>query len=305
MAKQLNAGGPGRIARMASVCLAFAVCLGVVGAAPERLLTEFDLVRPAFADGSSAVASSRGGSVNIQPAPWRVVAATGVPVYRELEQTMTDWRPVTVGLTVESYAEFDTGRIGRMELFNGYDRVILATDTSVALPPVAADIPDVTIFQGRGQAAYEVTSRRQSQGGLMSRLRNLFLAGERPTGGFEVYTPHLVAAVKGTAFRVTVDDEAASVAVTEGVVSVSETKGGAEATVKKGKMATAGGAVRGLAVGATPENAKNRTNNGRGNSQGGNSQGGNGQGGNGQGGDGDSQGGDGDSQGGDGDGDSQ
>ena len=72
------------------------------------------------------------------PAPWRVVAATGVPVYRQLGQTMTDWRPVTVGLTVESYAEFDTGRIGRLELFNGYDSVILAPDTSVALPPVSA-----------------------------------------------------------------------------------------------------------------------------------------------------------------------
>jgi len=270
---------PARIAGFAGACLVIGICVHGLGAVPERILAEFDLIKAASAADQGNVASAptdkNGGPASDgYPASWRVVAAEGTPVYRHLEQSMTGWQPVQVGLTVESYAEFDTGSGGLLELFNGNDRMILAPDTTVALPPAPAGSPDITIFQSSGEASYRVRTRRQPTDGLLSRVGRLFLVGARPTGRFDVYTPHLVAAVKGTAFRVSVDEERASVSVTEGVVSVSDVRDGRTAEVRGGKTATAVGSTGGLIVGASSGNIENRNNQG-GNSQGDNRQAGN------------------------------
>ena len=184
-------------------------------------------------------------------APWSVVAATGSVRYRHRDQSPIGWQAVLMGQTIEPYTELETGADGRLALFNGQDKMTLAPNSVVTLAPAVAGAPDIAIQQSAGQVNYEVESRRRPTS-LLSRIGQLFLAKERPTGRFDVYTPRLVAAVKGTAFSVSIGEQHASVAVTEGVVSVSSTAGGNAIDVSAGKTATVASATGGLFVVATP-----------------------------------------------------
>jgi hypothetical protein len=184
--------------------------------------------------------------------PWRVVAATGPVRYRD--PSPVGWQAVSVGLIFEPYTEIETGADGQLALYNGQDQMTLAPNSVVTLPPAVAGAPDIAILQSAGQVNYKVESRRRPTS-LLSRIGQLFLSKERPTGRFDVYTPRLVAAVKGTAFSVSVGEQHASVAVTEGVVSVSSTAGGSAIDVSVGKTVTAASLTRGLFVVATPASA--------------------------------------------------
>src|SRR5262249_42734928 len=61
---------------------------------------------------------------------------------------------------------------------------------------------------------------------------------------FEVDTPYIVAIVKGTKFTTTVSDAGASVKVSEGVVGVSATSGGASIDLNAGGSASVSAAHR-------------------------------------------------------------
>jgi hypothetical protein len=209
--------GQGRVAGPNLIGIAVA---GEPGAAPSLRAPEKDRV-----------------TAEENPVLWRVVAATGSTQYRHGNQDPLGWQAVVVGLAIERYAEIETGADGRLELFNGRDRMILAPDSLVALPEAPPGVPDITILQNAGQVRYEVDSRH-ANGGLLSRIGRIFLTGSRPESSFEVHTPLFVAAVKGTTFTVQVDNGAAAVDVTEGAVQVTSTRGGRSARVKAGKRAT-------------------------------------------------------------------
>ena len=208
--------------------------------------------------------------------PWRVVAAAGSGRHRSFSsQSPRVWHAISVGLTLEPYAEVETGADGWLELSNGYDQMSLAPNTVVALPHPIVGVPDITILQSAGQVYYEVESRRgpsQAPTDLSSRIGRMFLSGSRPKGSFEVHTPYLVATVKGTTFGVSVSEERALVSVTEGVVRVAATAGGGGADVNAGDTAMVE-AAGGVSVGATSggTDSGSSTDSGSGNSAPGNS----------------------------------
>ena len=258
---------PRRLAWLGVACLVIGMCVYALDSEPAGWgrsagkggLAEFSFIKTAAAGdldkGLSLRAPEKGRvTVNEHAAPWRVVAATGSAHYQQHGRSPFGWQAVSVGLTIEAYAELDTGADGRLELFNGHDRMTLAPNSRVGLPHPIAGVPHITILQSAGNVNYEVESRRkpsQAPTGLLSKIGRVFLSGSRPKGRFEVHTPYLVATVKGTAFGVSVSEERASVSVTEGVVGVSSTAGGGATDVSAGETASAAPSTgKGVSVGA-------------------------------------------------------
>lgn len=233
-----------RFAWRSVACLVIGMCVYALNfepAGPGRLV-EFNPIRTAAAGEPGATPSLRapekgGVTVDQHAGPWRVVAATGSSRYRHGDLDPVGWQAVVVGLAIEPYAEIETASDGRLELFNGRDRMALAPNSMVAFPDAGDRVPDIIVLQSLGQVHYDVESRRT---GLMSRVGRMFLTGSRPEGRFEVHTPLLVAAVKGTTFTVQVDTGAAVVDVAEGAVLVTSSRSGRSAYVKAGRRATVG-----------------------------------------------------------------
>jgi hypothetical protein len=205
-------------------------------------LAEFKLIKTAAAadPGEGLSRHAPGNSrvtVDQHAAAWRVVAATGKSRYRYRDLSLVGWQAPFIGLTIESYAELETGADGRLELVNGRDRMTLAPNSLVALPATVTGVPDITILQNAGQVRYEVESRGGSTG-ILSKIGGIFLSGSRPAGRFEVHTPLLIAAVKGTTFTVRVDEGDAAVDVRKGSVLVTSSRSGESAYVKAGRRAT-------------------------------------------------------------------
>jgi len=186
-------------------------------------------------------------------APWRVIAVTGSAHYR-LHQDEAGWQAVSVGQMLEPYTEVRTGADGRLALSNGRDHVTLAPDSTVVLAHAANRPGDIAILQSAGQVHYQVKSRRPPKS-LLSTIGQFFFAKEPPMERFDVFTPRLVASVKGTAFTVDVGAEFASVAVAEGVVRVASTAGDDVADVSAGRTASVASLSGGLFVVATPASA--------------------------------------------------
>jgi hypothetical protein len=128
--------------------------------------------------------------------PWRVVELTGaakisrqgvVPVVASNDQTVPG----------DSWIE--TAATGRVVLLRGQEVVIVGPNSRLKLAAVEVD-GNTQILQTLGTA--------------------LYLIGKQKKPHFQVDTPYLAAVVKGTTFTVTVDQNASSVHVAEGLVEV-------------------------------------------------------------------------------------
>jgi hypothetical protein len=128
---------------------------------------------------------------------WRVVDSVGavhvggagvVPVAltRDFELPANSW--------------IETANTGRVILVRDHETVVIEPNSRVQLPGEKAN-GNTQVLQSLGSALYKI--------------------GKQKKPHFQVNTPYLAAVVKGTAFRVKVEDGEASVEVTEGLVEVS------------------------------------------------------------------------------------
>ncbi len=145
---------------------------------------------------------------------WQVVKSTG-----DVWLTTSDVQQVSLGgaETLKSGDAIRTGRTGRVLLARGSETILIAPNSIVSLPTDAKEGSATTILQQAGSILLEVDKRN---------VKN-----------FEVETPYLVAAVKGTQFRVSVNRDNAAVQVHRGEVEVADFKTGQLALVQPGQMA--------------------------------------------------------------------
>ena len=148
-----------------------------------------------------------------QVSGWRVTEAAGQVEVRRGAQAM----PARRGSALAPGDLVATGPNGRAVLVRNRDFVVVAPRSQVRVPGNAAEQGEggmIRMFQVAGSAQYRI--ERQA----------------RPH--FAVRAPQLVALVKGTVFTVTVSDEGATVAVTEGRVEVASLSGLAREMVDPG-----------------------------------------------------------------------
>jgi hypothetical protein len=111
-----------------------------------------------------------------------------------------------------------TGRNGRVLLVRGEESILVAPNSVVGLPAEPKEGLSTTIVQQAGSILLEVEKRNVKH--------------------FEVETPYLAAVVKGTQFRVSVNEASTSVEVMRGQVEVTDFKSGQIAQVMPGQKAT-------------------------------------------------------------------
>jgi hypothetical protein len=147
-------------------------------------------------------------------APWRVAKTSG-------EVWVTGTGVQAVSLTdqteLKSGDSIRTGKSGRVLLTRGNETLLLAPNSAIALPQQAKDGMTTTIEQAAGSILLDVEHRDVQH--------------------FEVVTPFLAAVVKGTQFRVTVNERGGKVEVTRGQVQVADFKSGQFALVLPGQTA--------------------------------------------------------------------
>lgn len=118
-----------------------------------------------------------------------------------------------------------TGRNGRVLLKRGDETILIAPNSVIGVPAPQTQGSSTTIIQQAGSILLDVEKRSD---------RN-----------FEVETPYLVAAVKGTQFQVSVSAGDASVNVVRGAVEVADVKSGQIALVHPGQTAKVAALGRG------------------------------------------------------------
>jgi hypothetical protein len=147
-------------------------------------------------------------------AVWQVNKSSGevwVTAAGVAPASLTDQASVKPGDSIR------TGRNGRVLLVRGQETILVAPNTAITIPAIQKDAGSTTIVQQSGSILLEVDKRN---------VRN-----------FEVETPYLVAAVKGTQFKVSVSQGNASVDVLKGSVQVADFKSGQYALVLPGQSA--------------------------------------------------------------------
>ena len=170
------------------------------------------LVSAVFCTGVSAIA---------QDAAWHVGKASGdVWVTKPGVQTVS----LTDATTLQPGDNIRTGQTGRVLLLRGQESILISPNTVIGIPTKNADGMSTTIIQRAGSILLEVEKRNVKH--------------------FEVDTPYLAAVVKGTQFRVTVDEGRSHVDVLRGQVEVVNFKTGQFALVTPGQKAEV--SIRGL-----------------------------------------------------------
>ncbi len=111
-----------------------------------------------------------------------------------------------------------TGQNGRVLLVRGQETILIASNSAIGIPTDVAKGMSTIINQWAGSILLAVETRNEKH--------------------FEVITPYLAAAVKGTRFRVTVNKDDTSVEVLRGQVEVADYKSGQYAIVSSGQTAT-------------------------------------------------------------------
>lgn len=145
---------------------------------------------------------------------WRVSKATGeVSVTSPAgEQT-----PLIAGATLKAGDNVRTGANGRVLLMRGAETILVSPNSAVGIPQPKKEDVKTTIIQQSGSILLEVEKRNVQH--------------------FQVETPYLAAVVKGTQFRVTVDNNESRVDVLRGKVEVADFKTGQYAMVQPGQAA--------------------------------------------------------------------
>jgi FecR protein len=164
-----------------------------------------------------------------QPVRWSVATVEGSA---QVKDSAGAWQALAAGEQIGIGYPIRTGHDGRVMLTRGDEHVTIGTDSSFEMQP-ASDGMLTHIFQKVGTLMFKVH--------------------KRPNKHFEVQTPYLVAAVKGTTFTVSVDAAGGAVHVVEGLVEVGGFGGGDKVLVRPGKTASVdakgGGKVQ---IGVTP-----------------------------------------------------
>jgi FecR-like protein len=157
---------------------------------------------------------SEASAQDVKPLDWQVVKSSGdvwLSTSGVLPVSLSDKEPLKPGDSIR------TGRNGRVLLVRGEETILIAPNSVVGLPENEKEGSATTILQQAGSILLDVEKRN---------VKN-----------FEVETPYLVAAVKGTQFRVSVNRNDASVEVLRGEVEVSDFKSGQLALVLPGQTA--------------------------------------------------------------------
>jgi len=130
-------------------------------------------------------------------------------------------KPTKVALTKDTVLQngdkIKTGPNGRVLLKRNKETILVSPNSVIGLPKKSAEKGKTIILQQMGEILLDVEKRNVKH--------------------FEVSTPYLVAVVKGTQFRITVDEEGSKVNVLRGKVEVSDFKTGQFVLVKPGQTA--------------------------------------------------------------------
>jgi hypothetical protein len=167
-----------------------------------------------FAALAALCAGSLAQAQDTATAVWQVSKSSGdvwVTAAGVQPASLTDQASVKPGDSIR------TGRNGRVLLVRGQETILVAPNSAITIPATQQDSGSTTIVQQSGSILLEVDKRN---------VRN-----------FEVETPYLVAAVKGTQFKVSVNQGNASVDVLKGSVQVADFKSGQYALVLPGQSA--------------------------------------------------------------------
>ncbi|WP_187272595.1 FecR domain-containing protein [Methylobacterium sp. WL9] len=158
-----------------------------------------------------------------EDAPWRIAKASG-----EAWISGDTVRPASASdsTVLRAGDSIRTGRTGRVLLNRGAESILVTPNSAITLPGTGkAGIS--TVIQRAGTIALDVEQRNVQH--------------------FEVETPYLAAVVKGTRFRVALENGRAKVDVERGRVQVADFKTGESALVLPGQSARVGaGSEQGL-----------------------------------------------------------
>jgi hypothetical protein len=110
-----------------------------------------------------------------------------------------------------------TGQNGRVLLTRGQETMLISPNSAISISKGKTESLSTTIIQQTGSILLEVEKRNVKH--------------------FQVETPYLAAVVKGTQFRVTVDEAGAQVEVARGQVEVSDFKSGQYALIQPNQVA--------------------------------------------------------------------
>jgi hypothetical protein len=155
-----------------------------------------------------------GSSAIAQDAAWHIGKASGdVWVTKQGVQPAS----LTSETTIQPGDTIRTSQTGRVLLVRGKESILISPNSVIDIPTKNADGMSTTIIQRAGSILLEVEKRN---------VRH-----------FEVDTPYLAAVVKGTQFRVTVEEGRSHVNVLRGQVEVVDFKSGQFALVTPGQMA--------------------------------------------------------------------
>src|SRR4051794_38755565 len=145
---------------------------------------------------------------------WRVTKSSG-----EVSVTTAagDHSALIAGATLQPGDNVRTGQNGRALLMRGVETILVSPNSAIGIPKARKDGMATTIIHQSGSILLDVEKRNVKH--------------------FEVETPYLAAVVKGTQFRVTVEQGAARVDVVRGQVEVTDFKSGQFALVKPGQAA--------------------------------------------------------------------
>ncbi len=154
-----------------------------------------------------------GSQAFAQDAAWRVSKVSGeVSVISSVTPVA-----LTDGASLKPGESIRTGKNGRVLLTRGQETIMVSPNSAVGIP--------------RDKTAGMATTIVQQAGSILLNVE------KRNVRHFEVETPYLAAVVKGTQFRVTVNDNGANVDVLRGQVEVMDFKSGQYALVQQNQVA--------------------------------------------------------------------
>jgi hypothetical protein len=160
------------------------------------------------------VAVMPASSAMAQDASWKVSKSSGevwIDAPGAQPAALSTDTVLTPGATVR------TGANGRVLLMRGAETIMVSPSSVVQVPDKTGIDGMTSILQKSGSAVFDVEKKN---------VRH-----------FEVATPYLAAVVKGTQFRVTVDEAGSRVEVLRGQVQVTDFKSGQRALVNQAQTA--------------------------------------------------------------------
>jgi hypothetical protein len=151
-------------------------------------------------------------AANAQEGAWRLVARDGAVWLR---QAGASPREAQLNEALHAGTTVTTGADSRATIGNGAQRIVMSANSRMTLP-------------------------RDTRSGMTRVLQDLgsilFQVDHRQSPHFRVETPLLAAIVKGTTFTVTVNGQADTVEVANGLVEVRANEGGAQQDVASGQL---------------------------------------------------------------------